>query len=79
MFLICDVSQLIDGQDVSNKENMDPNKTDDWLHMNDSLRANNIDDVLIPIGYQVIKLLLICVAEPPNLMSSQEYSSSIRP
>jgi hypothetical protein len=31
MFLICDVSQLIDGQDVSNKENMDPNETDDWF------------------------------------------------
>jgi hypothetical protein len=49
------MSQLVDGQDASNKENMDPNETDDWLHRNDSLYANNIDDILIyPIGYQVI-------------------------
>jgi hypothetical protein len=47
MFLICVVSQLVDGQDASNKENMDPNETDDWLHRNDSLHANNIDDILI--------------------------------
>jgi hypothetical protein len=47
MFLICVVSQLVDGQDASNKENMDPTKTDDWLHRNDSLHANNIDDILI--------------------------------
>jgi hypothetical protein len=24
-----------------------PNETDDWLHKNDSLHANNIDDILI--------------------------------
>jgi hypothetical protein len=36
---------LVDGHDASNKENMDPNETDDWLHRNDSLHANNIDDI----------------------------------
>jgi hypothetical protein len=42
------VSQLVDGEDASNKENMDPNETeDDWLHRNDSINANNIDDELI--------------------------------
>jgi hypothetical protein len=45
MLLICVVSQLVDGHDASNKENMDPNETDDWLHRNDSLHANNIDDI----------------------------------
>jgi hypothetical protein len=40
------VSQLVDGQDASNKKNMDPNETDDLLHRNDSLYANNIDDIL---------------------------------
>ena len=29
MLLICAVSQLVDGQDASNKENMDPAETDD--------------------------------------------------
>ena len=47
MFLISVVSQLVDGQDASNKENMDHNETDDWLHRNDSLYGNNIDDILI--------------------------------
>jgi len=47
MLLIRAVSQLVDGQDGSNKENMDPNETDDWLHRNDSLHANNIYDILI--------------------------------
>jgi hypothetical protein len=47
MFLVYDVSQLVDGQDASNKENMDPNETDDWLEMNDSLHANNNDDILM--------------------------------
>jgi hypothetical protein len=41
------VSQLVDGQDASNKKNMNPNEIDDWLHRNDSLHANNIDDILI--------------------------------
>jgi hypothetical protein len=45
MLLICVVSQLVDGQDASNKENMNPNETDDWLHRNDLLYANNIDDI----------------------------------
>jgi hypothetical protein len=45
MLLIYVVSQLVDGQDASNKKNMDPNETDDWLHRNDSLYANNIDDI----------------------------------
>jgi hypothetical protein len=36
---------LVDGHDASNKENMDPNETDDWLHRNDSLHANHIDDI----------------------------------
>ena len=39
------MSQLVDGQDASNKENMDPTETDDWLHRNDSLHAINIDDI----------------------------------
>ena len=39
------MSRLVDGQDASNKENMDPNVTDDWLHRNDSLHAINIDDI----------------------------------
>ena len=47
MLLIHAVSQLVDGQDAPNKENMDPNETDDWLHRNDSIHANNIDDELI--------------------------------
>ena len=47
MFLICDVSQLVDAEDASDKENMDPNEIDDWLHRNDSIHANNIDDELI--------------------------------
>ena len=47
MFLICDVSQLVDGRGASNKENMDPNETDDWLHRNDSLHTNNNDDILM--------------------------------
>ena len=47
MLLIHAVSQLVDGQDAPNKENMDPNETDDWLHRNDSLHANNIYDILI--------------------------------
>ena len=47
MLLIHVVSQLVDGQDAPNKENMDPNETDDWLHRNDSLHANNIYDILI--------------------------------
>jgi hypothetical protein len=41
------VSYLVDGVDASNKENMDPNEIDDWLHRNDSIHANNIDDKLI--------------------------------
>ena len=45
MFLICAMSQLVDGQDVSNKENMDPNETNDWLHRNDLLYANNRGDI----------------------------------
>ena len=45
MLLICAVSQLVDGQDASNKENMDPAETDDWLHRNDSPHAINIDDI----------------------------------
>ena len=47
MLLICAVSQLVDGVDASNKENMDLNETNDWLHRNDSIHANNIDDELI--------------------------------
>ena len=47
MFLMFDMSRLVDGQDASNKENMDPNVTDDWMYRNDSLHANNIDDILI--------------------------------
>jgi hypothetical protein len=39
--------QLVDGQTASNKENMDPNETDDWLYKNDSLHANNNDDILM--------------------------------
>jgi len=45
MLLIRVVSKLVDGQDASNKENMDPNETDDWLHRNDLLHAINIDDI----------------------------------
>jgi hypothetical protein len=45
IFLICDVSQLVDGHDTPDKENMDPNETDDWLHRNDSFQGNNIDDI----------------------------------
>jgi hypothetical protein len=40
-------SRLVDVQHASNKENVEPNETDDWLHRNDSLHANNIDDILI--------------------------------
>ena len=40
------MSQLVDGQDAANKENMEPNGIDDWLHRNDSLHANNIDDIV---------------------------------
>jgi hypothetical protein len=47
MFLIFHVSQLVDGENASNKENMNPNETDDWLHRNDSFHANNIDDEII--------------------------------
>ena len=51
MFLLCDVSQLVDGEDASDKENIDPNETDDWLHRNDLIHANNIDDE--PISNQL--------------------------
>jgi len=50
MLLMRAVSQLVDGQDGSNKENMDPNETDDWLHRNDSLHAINIDDIFNQIS-----------------------------
>jgi hypothetical protein len=62
---------LVDGQDSSNKENVDPNKTDDWLHRNDSLDANNIDEILISnrmAGNKIVvhmestPTLLCCVA-----------------
>ena len=47
VILIFDVSQLVDGVDASNKENIDPTETDDWLHRDDSFHAKNIDDELI--------------------------------
>jgi hypothetical protein len=37
--------QLVDGQDTPNKENVDPNETDDWFHRNDSFHAKNVDDI----------------------------------
>ena len=33
------------GHDAPDKENLDPNETDDWLHRNDSLHGNNLDDI----------------------------------
>jgi hypothetical protein len=37
--------QLVDGQDTPNKENVDPNETDDWFHRNDSFHADNVDNI----------------------------------
>jgi hypothetical protein len=57
MFLICCMSQLVDGQDASNKENMDPNETDDGcIGMIHSMQTILM---IYQIGYQVIQLLLI--------------------
>ena len=44
LFLICDVIQFVDGDDASNKQNIEPNETNDLLHRNDSHHADNIDD-----------------------------------
>jgi hypothetical protein len=50
MFLIFDVSRLVDGQDASNKENMDPNEIDDWLGMIHSIQTI-LMVYLYPINY----------------------------
>ena len=33
---------FVDNDAASNKENVDPVETDDWLHRNDSYHTNNI-------------------------------------
>ena len=41
---ICNVYNFVDDEAASNKKNVDPGKTDDWLHRNDSYHTNNIVD-----------------------------------
>jgi hypothetical protein len=35
---------FVDGDTASNKENIEPIETDDWLHRNDSYQTYNIVD-----------------------------------
>ena len=70
MLLIRAVSQLVDGQDGSNKENMDPNETDDWLHRNDSLHAINIDDISNQISGNST---IVYMASTPTILCWQIY------
>ena len=41
---ICNVYNFVDDEAASNKKNVDPSETDDWLHRNDSNHTNNIVD-----------------------------------
>jgi hypothetical protein len=38
------VSKFAADEDATNKENLDPNETNDWLHRNNSHCDHNIDD-----------------------------------
>jgi hypothetical protein len=38
------MSKFVAGEDASNKENLDPDETNDWLHRNDSQCAQSVNE-----------------------------------